>query len=73
MDDERIRRRGRWARRLDTSLLPFMGPAQIGAGHPEEPVAGSEDAPCPLCGVSMRLHRIERSGNQSQATRLHCP
>jgi len=37
------------ARGLDRNLLPFMGPAQVGAGHPEEPYRLPEDPRCPVC------------------------
>lgn len=63
----------RLAGRLDRSLLPFMGPAQLGAGRDEEPYRLPDDPRCPLCGRSLSLHRIERAADGSRATRLHCP
>lgn len=63
----------RWARRLDRSLLPFMGPAQIGAGYEEAPEVRRTDAACPLCGAPMDRHEVIRSGDQTRATRLVCP
>ncbi len=65
-------RRG-WAKRLDRSLLPFMGPAQIGAGRDEEPVDAGADRACPICGRPMSAHTIERFDDPGRATRLHCP
>jgi hypothetical protein len=47
-----------------------MGPAQLGPfGEPPLPPADAK--PCPLCGIAMTAHVIERS--TGQATRLHCP
>lgn len=63
----------RIARRLDRGLLPFMGPAQIGAGHPEEPYRRPADAVCPVCGRAMTEHAVERSQDPARATRLRCP
>jgi hypothetical protein len=61
------------ARRLDKGLFPFMGPAQIGAGHPEEPYRRPTDAVCPLCHRPMADHVVERSSDPARATRLICP
>jgi hypothetical protein len=61
------------ARRLDRGLFPFMGPAQIGAGHPEEPYRRPVDAVCPICGRAMTGHVVERSADPARATRLICP
>jgi hypothetical protein len=61
------------ARRLDHGLLPFMGPAQIGAGHPEEPYRPPTDPKCPICGRSLSAHDVIRSDSQFGATRLICP
>ncbi len=72
MSDER-KGRGRWAKRLDRSLLPFLGPAQIGAGHPEEPYRVPTDAACPICGTPMAGHEIIRAADQTHPTRLRCP
>jgi hypothetical protein len=61
------------ARRLDKGLFPFMGPAQIGAGHPEEPYRRPTDAACPICHRPMALHVLERNTDPARATRLICP
>jgi hypothetical protein len=61
------------ARGLDTNLLPFMGPAQIGAGHPEEPYRLPADPRCPICEGPMALHSFERNVDPSRPTRLSCP
>ena len=63
----------RWSRGLDRSLLPFMGPAQIGAGHEEQPEVRRTDAACPICGAPMDQHEVIRAGDQTRATRLVCP
>lgn len=61
------------ARRLDRGLLPFMGPAQIGAGHPEEPYQQAADSTCPICHQPMAEHVIQRNLDPARATRLICP
>lgn len=61
------------ARGLDKNLLPFMGPAQVGAGHPEEPYRLPDDPRCPICGGPMALHGLERNPNPSRPTQLICP
>jgi hypothetical protein len=61
------------ARRLDKGLFPFMGPAQLGAGHPEQPYSRPTAAVCPVCHRPMEAHVIERSADPARATRLICP
>jgi hypothetical protein len=39
-------------------------------GRAEEPYAPPADPHCPLCGASMALHTIDRTGERTQ---LHCP
>ena len=51
----------------------FTGPAELGAGHPEEPEVRRADAACPLCGAPMTEHVIQRTADQRTATRLICP
>ena len=63
----------RIAKRLDKGLFPFMGPAQIGAGHPEQPYQRPPDAACPICRTAMSAHVVERSADPARATRLICP
>lgn len=50
----------------------FTGPAQLGDGRPEPELRPAEYT-CPLCGELMSAHWIERSGNSTTPTRLHCP
>lgn len=67
MDD-----RPRWWDRLNRALYPYLGPAELGS--PDEPPApSSAGRPCPICGASMLEHVVERAGDWSTATRLHCP
>jgi hypothetical protein len=61
------------ARGLDRNLLPFMGPAQLGAGHPEDPYTPPTDPRCPICGGPMALHLVQRSANPSRPTQFTCP
>lgn len=58
--------------RANRVVRTFTGPAQLGAGHPEEPVRRT-DAACPLCGAPMSRHVVERPGGQREASRLVCP
>ena len=62
----------RWWDRLNRALYPYMGPAQLGSPD-EPPRPSSVGKPCPLCGMSMTEHTIERAGDWNTATRLHCP
>jgi hypothetical protein len=61
------------AQGLDKGLLPFMGPAQIGAGHPEDPYQAPADPRCPICGGPMALHVVERYADPSRPTKIVCP
>jgi hypothetical protein len=72
MNEKRTRMFG-WAKRMDRGLMPYMGPAALGAGHPEEPYRRPDNPPCPVCGRPMNDHVIERTANQTTATRLICP
>jgi hypothetical protein len=55
---------------LNRSLLPIMGPAQL--GDPNEPlvVPPPHGGSCPLCGLPMDEHILERS---QRDTYLICP
>ena len=61
---------GFWAA-LNRFVAQFQGPAQL--GDPDEaPYVPPADPKCPLCGISMKEHVIERGG-PGKSTRLHCP
>jgi hypothetical protein len=55
---------------LNRRLLPLMGPAQL--GDPNEPLVAplAHGGPCPLCGLPMDEHVLERSPHD---TYLICP
>ena len=72
MDDRLPDDRIRWWDRLNRALYPYLGPAELGKPG-EAPRVSSVGKPCPLCGVSMLEHTVERSGEWTTATRLHCP
>jgi len=61
---------GFWAA-VNRFFYTFTGPAHIGAGHAEEPVAPSAAHACPLCGAPMNEHTRDRSADGR--TLLHCP
>jgi hypothetical protein len=67
------RKRDPWSMRLNRTLWPVFGPAQLGAGHPEAPYSPPADPSCPICGQPMAEHRVERTADQSHATRIYCP
>ncbi len=55
---------------LNRRLLPLMGPAQLGDAN--EPLVAplAHGGPCPLCGLPMDEHVLERSPHD---TYLICP
>ncbi len=63
----------RWYFRVNDAMRPYLGPAQLGAGHPEGPDVRSADAPCPICHAPLSQHIVERPAGQRDATRLFCP
>lgn len=71
--DERAERhrRGGYAgfiNRLNARLLPYIGPPPLGP-YDDAP-APSRPPACPLCGVAMAEHEIDRSFERTQ---LRCP
>jgi hypothetical protein len=62
-----------WSMRLNKTLWPVFGPAQLGAGRPETPYAPPANPVCPICNQPMADHRVERTPDQSHATRIYCP
>jgi hypothetical protein len=59
--------------RLNRTLFPVFGPAQLGAGRPEQPLTPAANPLCPICGQPMADHRVERTADQTHATRIYCP
>ena len=57
----------RLSERLNRALFPVLGPAQVGPYDDEHASA----KPCPMCGLAMAVHEIERT--PGRPTRLHCP
>lgn len=66
-------RLGAWYERWNTTLIDKLGPSQIGAGHPEAPVADVSERPCPICGKPLSQHWVERPDGQVRSSTLHCP
>ncbi|EYT56324.1 type IV secretion protein Rhs [Leucobacter sp. UCD-THU] len=52
-------------------LYQFEGPAQLGDRN-EPPYVPPADPKCPICGRSMKQHRIDRGG-PGKPTHLTCP
>ncbi|HXD62564.1 MAG TPA: hypothetical protein VN619_11645 [Lacisediminihabitans sp.] len=59
-----------WWVRLNRTLFPVVGPAQLGPFN-EPPLPSPLSKPCPLCGTAMSEHTVER--RDGRATKLHCP
>lgn len=59
-----------WWDRLNRTLLPYIGPPPLGP-YNETPLPPTEAKPCPMCGVAMSDHEIERRDNRP--TKIHCP
>lgn len=55
---------------LNRIAYGYAGPAQVGIGSTEDAYVPPSDPACPLCGKSMNLHRVDRSGER---THVHCP
>ena len=66
-------KRDPWSMRLNRAVFPVFGPAQLGAGRPERLFTPAENPACPMCGQPMADHRVERTADQSHATRVYCP
>jgi hypothetical protein len=70
--------RDRWWDKLNRAMFPWLGPAQLGVGRgrQDRPLVTAEQraaSGCPMCGRPMSEHVIERSGDWSTSTRMHCP
>jgi hypothetical protein len=64
-------RPGFW-NRINRFLYPIAGPAQLGAGHPEERYVAPVNPQCPVCGRPMEEHHVRR-GDARTPTRINCP
>ena len=60
-----------WWDRLNRKLFPYLGPPELGP-YDEPPLPPTGPKPCPLCGMRMDEHEIER-GEGRTPTRIHCP
>jgi hypothetical protein len=67
--------KGFWSfyQKANRVVRTFTGPADIGAGHAEEPEVRRPDARCPICGQPMTAHTVLRADDQREPTRLVCP
>ncbi|HEV7950876.1 MAG TPA: hypothetical protein VGP24_14015 [Glaciihabitans sp.] len=67
-------KRPQWWQRLNSALMPHIGPPPLGP-YNEEPLPPTGAKACPLCGKSMDEHTFSRgvSGDGRSATRMHCP
>lgn len=66
-------RKRSWYDRWNALLIRKMGPAQIGAGHPEGPDDRTIDRPCPICAQPLSLHNVVRPSGQVRSSTLVCP
>jgi len=57
-----------WWDRLNSRLFPYLGPPPLG---PYETEAAVHSDGCPLCGLSLIEHEIER--RPGRPTQMHCP
>ncbi|MCU1508559.1 MAG: hypothetical protein JWQ12_824 [Glaciihabitans sp.] len=60
-----------WWDRLHKALIPRIGPPPLGP-YGEAPLPSTAKAECPICGLAMEDHIIER-GDGRAPTRLLCP
>ena len=57
-----------WWDRLNNLLRPYIGPPPLG---PYDQAPEVHPTGCPICGMPMAEHVVERTDNRP--TRLHCP
>lgn len=62
-----------WYNNWNTALIRAAGPAQLGAGHSEDPIDTHKEHLCPLCGKGMSLHYIDHPSNPSKSSSMYCP
>lgn len=56
--------------RLNAKLRPYIGAPPLGP-YNEAPLPPSRTQACPICGVAMSEHEIER--REGRPTKVHCP
>lgn len=68
----RIREAGGLYRWFNKNLIRLAGPAAVGPYETAPPPTASQRAEraCPLCGMPMAAHEIDRTGPK---TLMHCP
>ena len=59
-----------WWDRLNFALYPYLGPPKLGPYH-QEPLPDAKLKPCPLCGVAMSEHVMDRG--EGRPTYMRCP
>jgi hypothetical protein len=59
-----------WWDRLNGALVPYIGPPPLGP-YNEAPLPATGPKPCPMCGMPMTDHDIER--REGRPTQIHCP
>lgn len=69
---QRIREAGGVYAWINASLIRLAGPASVGPYEATPPPSAAERAQrgCPLCGMPMTAHQIDRSGPKPL---VHCP
>jgi len=69
---QQIRQGGGLYAWLNTTLIKWAGPAAVGPYETTPPLSAAERAQraCPLCGLAMTEHTIDRSGSKPL---MHCP
>ncbi|MHA6693743.1 hypothetical protein [Homoserinimonas sp. A520] len=67
MNDQR---KPNWADKLNALLVPYIGPPPLGP-YGEAPLPPTGLSACPMCGVVMSAHEVER--RDGRPTKLHCP
>ncbi|WP_141881789.1 hypothetical protein [Homoserinimonas aerilata] len=56
--------------RLNARLRPYIGSAPLGP-YNEAPLPAATTRACPLCGIAMSKHEVER--RDGRPTKVHCP
>ena len=59
-----------WWDKLNFALYPYLGPPKLGP-YDQEPLPDATLKPCPLCGVAMSEHVMDRA--EGRPTYMRCP